>query len=90
MLQSYFGEREPVDCGCCDVCLKNRRSRDTSADDRLSAQLMELAATGLYDPKHIVELIQGDRERITWLLHRLIAQGSIVTGEDGFLNATDK
>ncbi len=46
---------------------------------------MEMAATGVYDPKSIVERTAGDRERITELLHRLIEQGCIVTGEDGFL-----
>ncbi len=85
VLQSYFGEKDPDDCGCCDICLAHRKNRDLSADELIKNRLMEMAATGVYDPKSIVERTAGDRERITELLHRLIEQGSIVTGEDGFL-----
>jgi len=85
MLQSYFGEKEPADCGCCDVCLSRRRSRDAVADDKIAASIVEMAATGGYDPKRIVESIHGDRERIIEIFRRLVAQGRVLTGEDGFV-----
>lgn len=85
VLQSYFGEKAPEECGCCDVCIARRKRGDCSADERIKARLMELAATGAYDPKSIVERTSGDKERIVLLLRELLAQGGVTTGEDGIV-----
>ncbi len=88
MLQSYFGEKEPQECGCCDVCLARKKNKSDSQADT-EARIMALAKQGIYDPRQIIALVKGDKERITEILRRMIGQGRLSTGKEGIVTVPD-
>jgi ATP-dependent DNA helicase RecQ len=54
ILLSYFGEKEPPECGTCDVCTRKKRDGNNVNCKSEKNRIMELLADGA--PHHITEI----------------------------------
>ena len=84
MLQRYFGDREAVACGSCDVCLaKKRRSKGDA--EQLSRTIIELLREGQLDVRELCREIKIDPERVAAMVDKLKEEGKISAAISGKL-----
>ena len=87
MLLEYFGEKESVSCGCCDVCADVRAR---NAAEQLSSPVqgvMRLLADGEQHSLHELEVLGLTRAEMKTLLRELCDEEKIiVNGENIRLN----
>lgn len=82
-LLSYFGESFNEPCGMCDVCIRNKRSKQK---DNLQTQLVELFKTGKTLSKNeIVDQIEASEEAILIHLRNLLRKDIIGLTNDNKL-----
>ncbi len=88
MLQRYFGEQEPKDCGVCDNCLSRRKAgaRKPSLQEELLARL----GNDALEVKELVALFKTDPSLVVEAVDALLAGGKIYMGRDGKLSKRER
>ncbi len=85
LLLEYFGEKEALPCGICDVCLgKTGPGLSRVLFDRIAASIR----SRLQDPLTLEQLLASadpDDKNFTAVLRWLLDNGEITTGEKGLL-----
>lgn len=88
LIQRYFGEKDPADCGLCDVCRDRRKRRQTAGNDRphpFDAQILQRLETGPTDLKTLAAGISGEIGAVLERITRLLESGKISEQKDGKL-----
>jgi ATP-dependent DNA helicase RecQ len=81
-IQRYFGEREPHDCGVCDICLEKRRESKVAVSPEA---ILRLLAGGGMTVKQIVAGFEASPEDVIEVIDALVAEGKISVSETGVL-----
>lgn len=74
-LQRYFGEKEPRDCGVCDVCLARRNQAKTAAVEPVA--ILNMLAEKPMTVKEIIGKTEAEPEDVIRVLDGLAAEGKI-------------
>ena len=89
MLISYFGEEDPSDCGCCDVCLaKNDSGLNNHTFNAIRDALLEALADGPAEAKKLMENISFPSDKIITVIRFLADHDDRFSLEDGILSLT--
>ena len=89
MLISYFGEEDPSDCGCCDVCLaKNDSGLNNHTFNAIRDALLEALANGPAEAKKLTENISFPSDKIITVIRFLADHDDRFSLEDGILSLT--
>ena len=89
MLISYFGEEEPSDCGCCDVCLaKNDSGLNNHTFNAIRDALLDALADGPAEAKKLMENISFPSDKIITVIRFLADHDDRFSLEDGVLSLT--
>ena len=89
MLISYFGEEDPSDCGCCDVCLaKNDSGLNNHTFNAIRDALLEALADGPAEAKKLTENISFPSDKIITVIRFLADHDDRFSLEDGILSLT--
>ena len=89
MLISYFGEEDPSDCGCCDVCLaKNDSGLNNHTFNAIRDALLEALADGPAETKKLMENISFPSDKIITVIRFLADHDDRFSLEDGILSLT--
>ena len=89
MLISYFGEEEPSDCGCCDVCLaKNDSGLNNHTFNAIRDALLDALADGPAEAKKLMENISFPSDKIITVIRFLADHDDRFSQEDGVLSLT--
>ncbi|MDR2885286.1 MAG: RecQ family ATP-dependent DNA helicase [Rikenellaceae bacterium] len=89
VMQRYFGEKDPADCGVCDICLLKRKSESEHFTPYLSVarshagDILKALADGPLDPKALVSKIKGEAAAVVAAVDALLAENEVTTGADG-------
>lgn len=75
IIQRYFGDKEPKECGVCDVCLARKKSSRGTV--QIEQRLKELAASGELSVKDMVAKLEYDPDLIVKAIDKLQAKGEI-------------
>ncbi len=84
MLRRYFGEKEPEECGCCDVCIAKKRAHND--ESLIRDKIMKTLSSGTYDPKTLTTAVGGNEARCSAVLRAMLDEEIVSLGEDGFLS----
>lgn len=87
-LVAYFGETINTDCGCCDICLKQKRSKNTTDDyaEVKSLITLELSHTPeLNIRKFCKTYTQHDKEKILKTIRILLDEKQLLLNASGDL-----
>ena len=92
VLLIYFGEKNPGDCGVCDVCLrKNETGLSNFEFNQIKEQLLEVLHSD--GPQRINNLVDSlpelNSEKVIRVIRNLIDQGDIWLNDD-ILSLADK
>ncbi len=88
VIQSYFGEKEPADCGCCDICVGHRRSSGSgggSATGGIGTAIMELLSKGGLSVKELVGKFRTEPQNVLDEIDRLVSEGQISVNSRGII-----
>ncbi len=89
-LLKYFGETPTVNCGKCDVCLKNKRAFDDKPNLSYHEEILALLKTGPKNYEYILANISQKRSKdLNDSLRSLHEREIIKTTPDGFFSLTD-
>ncbi len=78
-LLDYFGERNAMNCGCCDYCLSKTR---TSVES-LESKVLETMKEGKATIKQLAESMDGvEPHQLTAAVRRLLDKGKLAMDED--------
>ncbi len=75
-LVSYFGEREPQDCGVCDICLGHKQRRENSNED-IKTEILNMLKTQEYDIQQLAIPLKTSPSKLSAIVDELLAQGHI-------------
>ncbi len=81
-LRRYFGEKDPGDCGVCDVCLARRK---TGRPAVTREAVMELVAGGEKTVKQLVRALNVEPEQVLATLDELIDAGKVRIDQTGVI-----
>ena len=91
-LQRYFGERDPRDCGVCDICLARKKAgtagtpaADIYSGKSLANVVLNLLRKESMTVKTLVGNIEADPEDIIRAIDALAAEGKISIDKTGIL-----
>ncbi|OOG75252.1 ATP-dependent DNA helicase RecQ [Algoriphagus sp. A40] len=88
-IQEYFGEKTDSECGVCDVCIENRKSKSPDArDERLKLKILETLEEcgGLSEQDLFAKLRKPSSNMNLRLLRELIDQGQVNKSSDDSLS----
>lgn len=86
LLQRYFGEDDPPDCGVCDVCLTAKRKSGEGRDSgTIREEIVRALAESPLTVKQIVARFQLPPERVVEVIEHLISEGAVEDSPDGTL-----
>lgn len=84
MLLIYFDEKDPKDCGICDVCLKKNETGLSNFEFRLIGAMLEQSLTE--SPKRLMDLVGAidfdNKDKVIQVLRFLIDQGYFMLKDD--------
>ncbi len=75
-LLHYFGENKNENCGTCDVCVKNNKTRDNLQPGVISAIIQQLGTTEL-SSRRLIELLPYEGPKVLEALQILLEKGTI-------------
>lgn len=85
MLLIYFDEKNPRDCGCCDVCLKKNETGLSNYEFRRIKEQVEMLL-GDGQPRRINNLVDSvadeNTEKVIWVIRFLIDAGELTMEDD--------
>lgn len=85
MLLIYFDEKNPRDCGCCDVCLKKNETGLSNYEFRRIKEQVEMLL-GDGQPRRINNLVDSvadeNTEKVIWVIRFLIDAGELTLEDD--------
>jgi ATP-dependent DNA helicase RecQ len=83
MLVSYFGEKNPENCGACDVCLARRRKEmDGKKSIEIENMILGILSPGSFSISEVVAKMKAFKENdVLSILRYLIEEGQVQ--EDG-------
>lgn len=84
IIQNYFGDKEAVACGVCDVCLRAKRMARDGGDD-CERRVVEVLSCREMDIKALVTELGLDGERVVEIVDKLVREGKILLSERGKL-----
>lgn len=84
IIQNYFGDKEAVACGVCDVCLRAKRMARDGGDD-CERRVVEVLSCREMDIKALVTELGLDVERVVEIVDKLVREGKILLSERGKL-----
>ena len=73
----YFGQKETIPCGICDVCLQNKKPRPDRKAIRDS--LLEILGRQDMELKALVREVQGDEKEVLAQIRVLLDENRIIT-----------
>ena len=82
ILLSYFGEKEPPECGTCDVCVKKNREGGNVNCKSAKERILELLADRAPHSIDELETLRLSREKLTTIMRHL-ADEEIIRIVDG-------
>ena len=82
MLLAYFGEKEPPECGTCDVCVKKNREGGNVNCKSEKERILELLADRAPHSIDELETLRLSREKLTTIMRHL-ADEEIIRIVDG-------
>lgn len=86
MLLSYFGEKNPPDCGTCDVCLARSRSGLNNYEfNIIRSSLLEKLADGSKDIKELVDSFSFPADKCFTVIRFLADNDNLFILEEGQL-----
>lgn len=89
MLISYFGEKEPDDCGCCDVCLAKNASGLNNRDfNAIRHALIQQLAEGPQHIKALTETLSFPPDKSMTVIRFLSDHDNSFRLEDGMMHLT--
>ena len=84
IIQNYFGDREAIPCGVCDVCLRAKRMARDGGDD-CERRVVEVLSCRELDIKALVTELGLDGERVVEIVDKMVREGKILLSERGKL-----
>ncbi|MEG2096466.1 MAG: ATP-dependent DNA helicase RecQ [Alistipes sp.] len=75
MMEVYFGSKDPVPCGVCDLCLARKRQERQTATQ--SDDVIKLLTENDLTVKEIVAGFRCEPEEVVQLIDNLLAEGKI-------------
>lgn len=89
MLISYFGEKDPSDCGCCDVCLaKNDSGLNNHTFNAIRDALLKALADGPAEAKSLTENLPFPSDKLITAIRFLAEHDKRFSLEDGIVSLT--
>lgn len=86
-LVAYFGEKDALPCGVCDVCVKKEKGNLRSKEfGRLTTAIMD-ALEGPVTLQALMEKVDAEESRVLETLQFLVAEGFVLRDENGLLSA---
>lgn len=84
IIQNYFGDKEAIPCGVCDVCLRAKRMARDGGDD-CERRVVEVLLCRELDIKALVTELGLDGERVVEIVDKMVREGKILLSERGKL-----
>jgi ATP-dependent DNA helicase RecQ len=83
ILLNYFGEKNTVDCGQCDICLKNKENTLTGDEfEKIKSALLKLLPSGPLTLKQITTQIPAKEQKVLQVIRFLMDNGVLKQGND--------
>jgi len=83
ILLSYFGEKEPPECGTCDTCIQKKRNSGRGTEYKSEKEkILQILSDRAPHPLDELEKLHLSREKLTNILRHL-ADEEIITIENG-------
>ena len=83
ILLSYFGEKEPPECGTCDTCIQKKRNSGRGTEYKSEKEkILQILSDRAPHPLDELEKLHLSREKLTTILRHL-ADEEIITVENG-------
>ncbi|WP_373400090.1 RecQ family zinc-binding domain-containing protein [Algoriphagus halophilus] len=85
-IQEYFGERTDRECGICDWCIKNRKSKDlASSEEKLERRVIEtiIEFGGLNESQLLAKLQLPASPELFSIIRKLEDSGKISSTSSG-------
>ena len=83
ILLSYFGEKEPPECGTCDICVQRRREAGEEKEyNNERDKILQILSDKAPHPLDELEKLHLSREKLTTIMRNL-ADEEIITIVDG-------
>lgn len=86
MLQEYFGDKEAVPCGVCDVCLERRHANNIDeSHDNLEDRIRNALISRTLNIKELVTELALESSEVVEKVDKMVREGKISLSERGKL-----
>lgn len=90
MLQEYFGDKEAVPCGVCDVCLERRRANNIDeSHDNLEDRIRNTLISRALNIKELVTELALESSEVVEKVDKMVREGKISLSERGKLKINE-
>ncbi len=90
MLQEYFGDKEAVPCGVCDVCLERRRANNIDeSHDNLEDRIRNALISRVLNIKELVTELALESSEVVEKVDKMVREGKISLSERGKLKINE-
>ena len=87
-IAAYFGEKDPADCGICDVCLQRKNEKLSKVQfDAIYEQVDQAARNGRIEARRLMDHFTGvNREQLKKVIDFMQSENKLSVDADGYVH----